>query len=429
MIAQPVLITPATPKPAAAHAHAQPPVGKGFLALLATRNSALADLIRNTSGSAATAANNNNDKKPAKSGTANATPDVATAPISPATVPIPPATAPSKQASGNGNDGATPSGRVPASTAADGGSQDATTGAQPGSTGNSTDFGAEVKARIVAGAPIYASQPSTAMASVPAHVLDAPVAHPQPAAPPAKTSDDSASPKGDAAIKPASVNAGNADAASPSQPQQIHAVAAAPGTNPAIAGNSAPATANSNGSGNGADATNPTAASASVLAQPNAPTTAPVQAEAAVHTAAPYIPVGEQVALNIKQAIIADNNEIRIQLKPASLGTIDVKLHLTHDGRVNAVISADRSDTLNMLRQGSATLQQSLRNAGLNADANSLNFSLRSDTQSFAQNSFQGGSGHSGGGSSYTNAASGTLARVEAAAVRRFHSGALDIHV
>ena len=56
-----------------------------------------------------------------------------------------------------------------------------------------------------------------------------------------------------------------------------------------------------------------------------------------------------------------------------------MKLNLTQDGRINAVISADRSDTLNMLKQDSGTLQQSLRDAGLNADSSSLSFNLRGD--------------------------------------------------
>ena len=54
-----------------------------------------------------------------------------------------------------------------------------------------------------------------------------------------------------------------------------------------------------------------------------------------------------------------------------------MKLDVDHDGRITAVISADRSDTLNMLQQDRATLPQALRDAGLQADSSSLSFNLR----------------------------------------------------
>jgi flagellar hook-length control protein FliK len=176
----------------------------------------------------------------------------------------------------------------------------------------------------------------------------------------------------------------------------------------------------------------PSSPSASLLTQPTQPQTAPIQVDAAVHTAAPYVPVGEQVAINLKQALNADNNEIRIQLKPASLGTIDVKLNVGQDGRVNAVISADRSDTLNMLKQDSGTLQQALRDAGLNADSSSLSFNLRGDGQSFAQSWSQGGgSGNGGGnGNAYASGTNDALMGADAATpAQRAHSGALNIEV
>ncbi|HTZ81367.1 MAG TPA: flagellar hook-length control protein FliK, partial [Stellaceae bacterium] len=74
--------------------------------------------------------------------------------------------------------------------------------------------------------------------------------------------------------------------------------------------------------------------------------------------------------------------------------TVDVKLELTHDGRLTAVISADRSDTLMMLQRGSGELQQALRDAGVQADSGSLSFNLRGDGQSGGQN--YSGAGQSG---------------------------------
>jgi len=137
------------------------------------------------------------------------------------------------------------------------------------------------------------------------------------------------------------------------------------------------------------------------------------------------LPASEQVAVNLKQAIKDGSDEIQIQLKPASLGAIDVKLNVNHDGKLTAVISADRSDTLNLLKQDSATLQQALRDAGLNADSSSLSFNLRGgDPQAFAQNtqqpSYRSGSGSPVGDDSVASVASRGL---------RQHSGSIDIQV
>ena len=49
----------------------------------------------------------------------------------------------------------------------------------------------------------------------------------------------------------------------------------------------------------------------------------------------------------------------------ADLGAVDVKLNINHDGRVTMVVSADRSDTLNLLKQDASSLTQALRDAGL----------------------------------------------------------------
>jgi hypothetical protein len=301
---------------------------------------------------------------------------------------------------------------------------------QSGGNANSTAFGADaLNARVVAGAPLYASQPNASMATVPPHLLDVANTHPLPGDTAGKPTDETnrkAMTDANGVLPPSSANAATSPAAPtlPSHPT----IAAAANANANNGDNSGPParTADNNVAATDSDPSTP---SASLLAQPNQPQTTPVQVDAAVHTAAPYVPVGEQVALNLKQAIAADNNEIRIQLKPASLGTIDVKLNVGQDGRVNAVISADRSDTLNMLKQDAGTLQQALRDAGLNADSSSLSFNLRGDAQSFAQNWSQGSSGGNSSGV-YGGAASDALLGADAVTpAQRLHAGALDIEV
>ncbi len=139
------------------------------------------------------------------------------------------------------------------------------------------------------------------------------------------------------------------------------------------------------------------------------------------------LPASEQVAINMRQALKVGANEIQIQLRPESLGVIDVKLNVDHDGRLSAVISANHPETLNLLKQDSSSLQQSLRDAGFNADSSSLSFNLSGDTQSFAQNTpQQSGSSAPALPSAFGGAAFGSAAPARAA---RQHLGALDIHV
>jgi len=439
MIAQPILTHAAAAKPQAQQQQQQQQApNAGFQSLLSMTDSSLTDLAQNTGASAAQQQPANTNK-PKNTNDPTATPYVA-APNQPSAPPVSPSDG--KQAAADGNsiaNAALVPANDPTAAAADPNAAGASNANGTGSgnsngnsNGNSTAFGADaLNARIVAGAPIYASQPTAAMATVPAHLLDAANAHPLPGEPVGKPGDPvtgKASTDANAALPPSPA------AATPATPPQLLP------NHPAVTGASANGSSSDN-SGNAAPAadagtatatnSDPSTPSTSLLAQPNAPQTAPVQVDAAVHTAAPYVPVGEQVALNLKQAVAADNNEIRITLKPASLGTIDVKLNVGQDGRINAVISADRSDTLNMLKQDAGTLQQSLRDAGLNADSSSLSFNLRGDAQSFAQNWSQGdGGAHGGGGTSYSGGANSPLLTADTVTpTQRVHSGALDIEV
>ncbi len=89
--------------------------------------------------------------------------------------------------------------------------------------------------------------------------------------------------------------------------------------------------------------------------------------------------VTDQVSVKISKALQAGNDRISIQLKPSELGRVDVKMELTHDGRVMAVVTADNKDTLDLLRRDSADLQRSLEEAGLKLDSGDLSFNMRGE--------------------------------------------------
>jgi flagellar hook-length control protein FliK len=108
-------------------------------------------------------------------------------------------------------------------------------------------------------------------------------------------------------------------------------------------------------------------------------------------------PVIEQVSVDIRKAIETGNDRINIQLRPASLGRIEVRLELAIDGRVQAMISADRPETLDMLQRDARGLERALQDAGLRADSHSLSFNLRGGHASTDDNRFAGCRDHESG--------------------------------
>ncbi len=161
------------------------------------------------------------------------------------------------------------------------------------------------------------------------------------------------------------------------------------------------------------------------------------QTAAATQTAArtqvpPSIPLDE-VSVHIAKAAADGTDRITIKLKPAELGSIDVKLHLTHDGRVAAVISADRSDTLAMLKRDAQSLEHALADAGLQTDSGSLQFNLRGQNQ--GQNPFFAGRDDTFQGTAVRNDPPATVppqalnGAIAGYANLRSASGGLDIRV
>lgn len=113
--------------------------------------------------------------------------------------------------------------------------------------------------------------------------------------------------------------------------------------------------------------------------------THPVHQTAATQTAArhlnAYVPVGEQVGVQIRKGVADGLDKISIKLDPGNLGKVEIKLEIGHDGRLQAVIAADKPETLQLLQQDVKNLEQSLRDSGLKTDQQSLSFTLRDQSQ------------------------------------------------
>ncbi len=82
------------------------------------------------------------------------------------------------------------------------------------------------------------------------------------------------------------------------------------------------------------------------------------------------------IALQIAKHVAKGVSTFEIRLDPAELGRVDVKLELAQDGRVTAHLAIERPETLDLLQRDAKALEQALRDAGLDTDDASLEFSL-----------------------------------------------------
>lgn len=149
-----------------------------------------------------------------------------------------------------------------------------------------------------------------------------------------------------------------------------------------------------------------------------------------------YIPAGEQVAVQIKKGAAEGIDKISIRLDPGNLGNVEIKMEVGHDGRLMAVIAADKPETLQMLQKDAASLEQSLRDAGLKTDQQSLSFSLRDQNQAQSGREGRDGNGYGRqragrGTDEYADAGRIDPAQVAAAQAQRAAAarGGLDIKI
>jgi len=90
-------------------------------------------------------------------------------------------------------------------------------------------------------------------------------------------------------------------------------------------------------------------------------------------TQLPAMAIALQIARNLQKGV----NRFDIRLDPPEMGRIDVRMEVRRNGHVMAHLTVEKPETLELLQRDARALQQALNNAGLNADENSLNFSLR----------------------------------------------------
>ncbi len=82
-------------------------------------------------------------------------------------------------------------------------------------------------------------------------------------------------------------------------------------------------------------------------------------------------------AIAVKSA--AGTKTFDIRMDPPELGRVDVHLSVDRDGKVQALLSAEHPQTLELLQRDSQHLERALKDAGLDLSNNGLNFSLKGE--------------------------------------------------
>lgn len=91
--------------------------------------------------------------------------------------------------------------------------------------------------------------------------------------------------------------------------------------------------------------------------------------------------VAEQVHVALKQAAREGVDQITVQLMPEDLGRIEVKLELGQDAVTRVSFLVDKQHTFDMIQRDAAQLERMLQDAGVRADAGSMQFNLRQESQ------------------------------------------------
>lgn len=102
----------------------------------------------------------------------------------------------------------------------------------------------------------------------------------------------------------------------------------------------------------------------------------------------------EQIAVSLHRMAKSGATQYELQLHPAELGRVDIKLDISKDGMVRATVSADNQQAFDMLQKDSKALERALQQAGLQTDDSSLSFNLRHNQNQAQQQHAQNQSGN-----------------------------------
>lgn len=145
----------------------------------------------------------------------------------------------------------------------------------------------------------------------------------------------------------------------------------------------------------------PTGSAAQIDKQDALRTALPQTAPRSETPPAPVSPPIRDIAVHISQHADTGMNRFQLRLDPPELGRVDVRMEVSSDGKLSAVIAVERPETLDLLQRDSRALEKSLAEAGLKMDGNSLSFSLKGGRHE-NQNTDGSRPGHGGAGNLLT---------------------------
>ncbi len=94
-----------------------------------------------------------------------------------------------------------------------------------------------------------------------------------------------------------------------------------------------------------------------------------------------HAPAGAQIAMQIVRSLPEGVERFSVHLQPAELGSVDIQLNFEGGGRLSALITAERPETLELLQRDSRLLERSLGDSGLKLSSDGLSFALKQDHQ------------------------------------------------
>lgn len=95
------------------------------------------------------------------------------------------------------------------------------------------------------------------------------------------------------------------------------------------------------------------------------------------HSGVRAAPAVAQVAREIVRRFDGESTRFELRLDPPELGRVEVRLEVSRDHRVTAVVAADSPQALSELARHARELEQTLQSAGLELSDNGLSFDLR----------------------------------------------------
>lgn len=145
-------------------------------------------------------------------------------------------------------------------------------------------------------------------------------------------------------------------------------------------------------------------------------------------SAARAAPAASQVAREIVRQFDGENTRFELRLDPPELGRVEVRLEVSRDHKVTAIVAADSPQALAELARHARELEQTLQSAGLELSDNGLSFDLR-QSRDEANNEDAGGGGRNGENANTNDALSEAPVTARPIGFERWRGVRIDVTV